>query len=125
MILIIVTLVYDFRIAASGVGPISGGIVALLITIDKLNELNLSYLIVLPALVQGLQGVIGLPLSSTIMKRYGAHFLEKNAKHLQQSSQVEVEIKTSTVHNLHDKLHIIQYNTMILYLLFVFDILIF
>lgn len=61
MILIIVSLVYDFRIAASGVGPISGGIVALLITIDKLKELDLSYLIVLPALVQGLQGVIGLP----------------------------------------------------------------
>ncbi|MGW9816172.1 amidohydrolase family protein [Staphylococcus cohnii] len=57
MILIIVSLVYDFRIAASGVGPISGGIVALLITIDKLKELDLSYLIVLPALVQGLQGV--------------------------------------------------------------------
>ena len=80
MILIIVSLVYDFRIAASGVGPISGGIVALLITIDKLKELDLSYLIVLPALVQGLQGVIGLPLSSVIIKRYGKHFCNKNLK---------------------------------------------
>ena len=119
MILIIVTLVYDFRIAASGVGPISGGIVALLITIDKLNELNLSYLIVLPALVQGLQGVIGLPLSSIIMKRYGAHFLEKNAKHLQPSSQEEVEIQTSTVHTLHDKYPILRNNTLRLFIMFV------
>ncbi len=35
LVLVIVTLVFDFTTAASGVGPISGGVVALLITNDS------------------------------------------------------------------------------------------
>ncbi|MGI2238525.1 hypothetical protein [Staphylococcus cohnii] len=120
MILIIVSLVYDFRIAASGVGPISGGIVALLITIDKLKELDLSYLIVLPALVQGLQGVIGLPLSSVIMKRYGKHFLQQESNNLQTDTREEASTtRTSTTHTLHDKYPILQNNTLRLFIMFV------
>lgn len=76
LILVIVTLLFDFRTAASGVGPIAGGVVALLITVEKLQELELSYLIVLPAIVQALQGVIGMPLSALLMKKYSVYYLE-------------------------------------------------
>ena len=75
LILVFVTLLFDFRTAASGVGPIAGGIVALLITVEKLQDLGLANLIVLPAIVQALQGVIGMPLSSILMKRYSKYYL--------------------------------------------------
>ena len=52
----------------------------MLITIDKLKQLNLNYLIVLPALIQGLQSVVGLPLSSFFMKRYGKYYISTGSQ---------------------------------------------
>src|SRR5699024_6182933 len=51
LVLLIVPLFFDFETAASGVGPISGGVVALLITTEKLTELGLTALIVVPVLI--------------------------------------------------------------------------
>ncbi|MHC0551839.1 hypothetical protein [Salinicoccus sp. CNSTN-B1] len=75
LILSLVTLVFDFETAASGVGPVSGGVVALLITNETLTNLGLSSLIVVPVLVQSFQGVIGMPLATAFMKRYGRTFM--------------------------------------------------
>ncbi|MFB9860113.1 hypothetical protein ACFPFV_07795 [Salinicoccus siamensis] len=75
LILDLVTLVFDFETAASGVGPVSGGVVALLITNETLTNLGLSSLIVVPVLVQSFQGVIGMPLATAFMKRYGRTFM--------------------------------------------------
>ena len=75
LILVLVTLIFDFETAASGIGPISGGVVALLITNERLTELGLTGLIVVPVLVQSFQGVIGMPLATALMKRYGRIFM--------------------------------------------------
>lgn len=75
LILSLVTLIYDFPTAASGIGPVSGGVVALLITNEKLTELGLTSLIVVPVLVQSFQGVIGMPLAAAFMKKYGRRFM--------------------------------------------------
>lgn len=75
LILGIVTFVYDFPTAASGVGPVSGGVVALLITNEKLTEIGMTGLIVVPVLVQSFQGVIGMPLAAAFMKKYGRRFM--------------------------------------------------
>ncbi len=80
LILVIVTLIYDFPTAASGVGPVSGGVVALLITNEKLTELGLTSLIVVPVLVQSFQGVIGMPLAAGLMKKYGRHFMSEGGR---------------------------------------------
>lgn len=117
LILVIVSLVFDFRIAASGAGPIAGGLVALLITIDKLNELNLEYLIVLPALVQGLQSVIGLPLSSMIMKRYGQYYL----KHELQPQDIKDSDENDSTKNerLRHRFPLLQNDIIRLFIMFV------
>ncbi|WP_342387599.1 hypothetical protein [Salinicoccus bachuensis] len=78
LVLVIVTLVFDFTTAASGVGPISGGVVALLITNETLTNLGLTSLVVVPVLVQAFQGVIGMPLATAFMKRYGKAFMAEN-----------------------------------------------
>lgn len=77
LILSIVTLIFDFPTAASGIGPVSGGVVALLITNEKLTELGLTGLIVVPVLVQSFQGVIGMPLAAAFMKKYGQKFMSE------------------------------------------------
>lgn len=70
LILTIVPLVYDYPTAVAGVGPVSGGIIALIITSEKLTELGQSSLVVIPALIVAFQGVMGMPLAMNLMRRY-------------------------------------------------------
>ncbi|MCG3087973.1 hypothetical protein [Sporosarcina cyprini] len=70
LILIIIPLIFDYPTAVAGIGPISGGIIALLITTDKLTEIGLSSLVIIPALIVAFQGVLGMPLAATFMRKY-------------------------------------------------------
>lgn len=74
LILTIVTLVYDYPTAVSGSGPIAGGILAMLITTQELQEQGLDHLIVIPAAVIGLQGLVGIPLASALLRRYAVRY---------------------------------------------------
>ncbi|BFL77356.1 DUF819 family protein [Staphylococcus hominis subsp. novobiosepticus] len=116
LILVVVSLVFDFRTAASGVGPIAGGLVALLITIDKLKQLNLNYLIVLPALIQGLQSVVGLPLSSFFMKRYGKYYISTGSQS-EYSKNSSIKEKEHT-NSLHKKYPILKNDVLRLFIMF-------
>ncbi len=70
LILLIVPLLFDYPTAVAGVGPISGGIIALLITSEKLKEIGLTSIVIIPALVVAFQGVVGMPLAMHFMKKY-------------------------------------------------------
>ncbi|MGN7388674.1 hypothetical protein [Sporosarcina sp. SAFN-015] len=70
LILTIIPLIFDYPTAVAGVGPISGGIIALIITSEKLTELGLTSLVIIPALVVAFQGVMGMPLAMNFMRRY-------------------------------------------------------
>lgn len=70
LLLTIVPLFFDYATAVAGFGPISGGIIALIITSEKLTEIGLTSLIVIPALVVAFQGVLGMPLAMNFMRRY-------------------------------------------------------
>lgn len=70
LILLIIPLIFDYPTAVAGVGPISGGIIALIITSDKLAEIGLTSLIIIPALIVAFQGVLGMPLAMNFMRKY-------------------------------------------------------
>ncbi|MGY0692435.1 hypothetical protein ACW2QC_06520 [Virgibacillus sp. FSP13] len=70
LILTIIPLIFDYPTAVAGVGPLSGGIIALIITSEKLTEIGLQTLIVIPALVVAFQGVMGMPLAMNFMRKY-------------------------------------------------------
>ncbi|MCM3756234.1 hypothetical protein M3197_01920 [Sporosarcina aquimarina] len=70
LILLIVPLIFDYPTAVAGVGPVSGGIIALLVTSEKLTELGLTSIVIIPALVVAFQGVVGMPLAMHFMKKY-------------------------------------------------------
>lgn len=116
LIIVFVTLMFDFRTAASGVGPIAGGIVALLITVEKLQDLGLANLIVLPAIVQALQGVIGMPLSAILMKRYSRYYL-KNREHDKNVATISDKDKTKK-ENIFNKNPLLQNNVIRLFIMF-------
>lgn len=70
LILSIVTAVYDYPTAVSGSGPIAGGILAMLITTQELQARSLDHRIVIPAAVIALQGLVGIPVASALLRRY-------------------------------------------------------
>ncbi|MCT1577721.1 hypothetical protein M3E13_12405 [Oceanobacillus kimchii] len=77
LVLIIVSLIFDYPTAVAGVGPLSGGIVALIVTSEKLAEIGLTSLVVIPALVVAFQGVLGMPLAQYFLRRYAFTIQEK------------------------------------------------
>ncbi|MDQ0175306.1 hypothetical protein [Bacillus chungangensis] len=76
-VLLVVTPILGYEIAVSGVGPLTGGIIAFIITSEKLQMLGLTTLIVIPALVLALQNLIGLPLAINFLRRYAYKIREQ------------------------------------------------
>lgn len=70
LILAIIPLFFDYATAVAGLGPVTGGIVALIITSEKLTEIGMTSLIIIPALIVAFQGVVGMPLALNFMRRY-------------------------------------------------------
>ena len=89
-ILLLITPIFGYEIAASGAGPISGGVVAFIITSDKLHELGLASLVTVPAVILGLQTLVGLPLASFFLRRYAKKLSAKfdQEKYLAATSDV-------------------------------------
>lgn len=69
-ILLVVSPIFGYNVAVSSVGPISGGVVAFLITSEKLQEVGMAAIITVPAIIIGVQTLIGLPLSSFFLRKY-------------------------------------------------------
>jgi len=71
LILAIATPILGYKTAASGIGPLTGGIIAFVITSEKLKAIGMTSIIVIPALILALQSIIGLPLASNFLRKYG------------------------------------------------------
>lgn len=76
LVLAVVPFVFDYSSAVAGVGPLTGGTIAFVLTVEKLQELDLSSLIVVPALVIASQKLIGMPLASFFLRRHAKHVKE-------------------------------------------------
>ncbi|WP_199183215.1 hypothetical protein [Cryobacterium sp. Y29] len=70
LILLVVSPILGYATAVAGAGPVTGGILAYIITAERLTELNLNYLVVIPALILGVQSLIGMPLANILLRKY-------------------------------------------------------
>ncbi|MFK2827241.1 hypothetical protein QYG89_16615 [Bacillus sp. B190/17] len=104
-ILLVVSPIFGYKVAASATGPISGGVIAFLITSDKLRELGLASLITIPALVLGLQTLVGLPLSTFFLRRYARKLLEAGGhkKYIAAASETALAAKASKEEEVEEK----------------------
>ncbi|KIL48229.1 hypothetical protein [Jeotgalibacillus soli] len=70
LVLAVVTPISGYETAVSGVGPLVGGIIAFIITSEKLQSLGLTSIITVAALVLSFQYFVGLPLATNLLKKY-------------------------------------------------------
>lgn len=69
-ILTIITFFFGYKTAVAGMGPLNGGIIAVLITSEGLKELGFVSLITIPALIMALQSLIGIPLANIFLRKH-------------------------------------------------------
>ncbi|GAK07668.1 hypothetical protein [Geomicrobium sp. JCM 19038] len=69
-VLTIVTFLFNYETAVAGTGPITGGIIAYLITAEGLRAAGLTTLVAIPVTIFALQNFIGMPLTSILLSRY-------------------------------------------------------
>jgi hypothetical protein len=70
LILLVVSPILGYATAVAGAGPVTGGILAYIITAERLTELGLNHLVVIPALVLGVQSLVGMPLANILLRKY-------------------------------------------------------
>ncbi|MFB5189508.1 hypothetical protein [Alicyclobacillus fastidiosus] len=80
LILVVVSLILGYKTAAAGVGPAVGGTIAFLVTSTKLQQLGLSSLIALPALVLAFHSLVGMPLSANLLRRYAKKYVQSTLR---------------------------------------------
>ncbi|PAD39768.1 hypothetical protein [Terribacillus sp. 7520-G] len=76
MMLAAVPIFFDYETTVAGAGPLTGGIIAYLVTAEGLQAQGLTALVAIPAIILSLQQLIGMPLSSWMLRRYGMKLLK-------------------------------------------------
>lgn len=79
LILAVASPLFGYQTAAASVGPVAGGIVAFLISSEKLKAIGHPELVVVPALVLAIQSLIGMPIANVMLRKYAKQVLERNA----------------------------------------------
>lgn len=71
LVILLVTPFVGYTSSVVGLGPLTGGIIAFVITSERLQELGLVSLITIPALILGIQNFIGMPLAAFFLRKLG------------------------------------------------------
>ena len=84
MVIGVGSLVVDYPSGVAAAGPLSGGLLAGVITMQGLDGAGLSNLVVITGIVLGVQGIIGMPIASNILKRHGSKITTGSEQKMEQ-----------------------------------------
>ncbi len=96
-ILVTVSPIFGYNTAAAGTGPLTGGIIAFVITSEKLQALGLTTLITIPIIVLSLQSLIGLPLTTYFLRRYAVKVKEQMGSNLYVAAASEAAVRQESL----------------------------
>lgn len=117
-VIVLVTLFFDYETAVAGAGPITGGIIAYIITAEGLREAGLTAIVAVPVTVFTIQNFFGMPLSSIFLSRYAKKICAgETAVTLADATTKEVEIESNQKRLLLPKAFM-ESNFILLFLLF-------
>ncbi|MGW6301776.1 hypothetical protein [Peribacillus butanolivorans] len=93
LILLLIPIVYDYKTAIAGIGPLTGGMIAFLVTSEGLKEVGLASLVTISALIFSLQSLFGMPLSANLLRRYALKFRNAVDAGTYTASTLEVRVE--------------------------------
>ncbi|GAB3564199.1 hypothetical protein [Spelaeicoccus albus] len=74
LITAVVTPIFGYASSVAGAGPLNGGLIAFIITSKSLKAAGLGSLVAIPLMVLVLQGLVGMPLTSNLLRRHAKTF---------------------------------------------------
>lgn len=118
LILTLVTFIFDYNVAVAGTGPLTGGIIALLVTSEGLKEVGLVSLVTIPVLIMAVQSLFGIPLATNILRRYALKIRSKmdNGTYVSENPDGKKDVKEKEKFFLPEKY---RSNLILLFLLFI------
>lgn len=124
LVLAVVPIFFDYETAVAGAGPVVGGIVAYLVTSERLTELGLASLVIIPALVLSIHKLFGIPLASFFLKKHAIMVKQQVQARLQTGAALEkeaaVEERSNTVVNAQNERKLLlpeKYQTSLIFIL--------
>ncbi|MBN2395865.1 MAG: hypothetical protein JXC36_05295 [Candidatus Atribacteria bacterium] len=75
--LLVASPIFGWNETVAGCPPVLGGIIAALVTIDSLKAMGLDGLIVIAATILAIQGLVGMPIASNLLKKYALKVREQ------------------------------------------------
>ncbi|MFK9094434.1 hypothetical protein [Bacillus salipaludis] len=93
LILLLIPIVYDYKTAVAGAGPLTGGVIAFLVTSQGLKGAGFASLAIISALILSLQSLFGMPLSANLLRRYALKFRKAVDSGTYTASALEAEVK--------------------------------
>ncbi len=76
-ILLTISPIFGYNKAVAGCAPVLGGIIAALVTADGLKAVGHPELLVIAMAILGIQGLVGMPIASNVLKKYAVLIKEK------------------------------------------------
>ncbi|MFD0047969.1 hypothetical protein ACFVHQ_01285 [Actinomycetes bacterium NPDC127524] len=73
LMLLIVPIFFDYKTAVAGAGPMTGGLIAYILTAEALKKAGLAALVLIPIIVLTLHSVVGMPLTSFLLRRHATN----------------------------------------------------
>lgn len=80
--------IVGYASSVAAVGPLAGGLIAGVITMQGLNATGLGSLLVITGIVLGVQGIIGMPLASNILKKHASKVKVKETPESESGQEV-------------------------------------
>lgn len=74
LLVLVVAPIFGYSSAVAGAGPLNGGLIAFIITSKALKAAGLASLVAIPLMVLVLQGLVGMPLTSNLLRRHAKNF---------------------------------------------------
>src|SRR5699024_4135876 len=71
LIFMICVPIIGYTSSVAGIRPLTGGIIATVVTSEGLQAQGFTHLVTITALIMGLQNIIGMPLAINLLRRYG------------------------------------------------------
>lgn len=91
-ILLVVPFIFEYSIAVAGAGPLTGGLIAYLVTDEGLQAANMSHLIAIPIIILAAQGLVGMPLTALLLQKHGKKFRDSLSNEANSSEVVAEDI---------------------------------
>lgn len=81
LILGVLSLFYNYPTAVAGVGPLVGGLVATVMTVEGLNKTGNAALVAIPTMVLIVHSLPAMPLAATFLRRHAKTLLANGMEH--------------------------------------------